>query len=153
MQEHPIWLANLQYCSLSLGFQHEELSKERLCPRALLFGFLLQPSVLILAGVELIFFRVASMRLHFGSVLKTGKFSLLLSSAYTMSRPFLLLTPPHQRVGWGCTRSWDGTLLGQLAQTNQRGISYHMKSHAAYKAGGRRRKGGMFRMTVFCLPK
>ena len=30
---------------------------------------------------------------------------LLLSSAYTESRPFLLLTPPHQRGGWGCTRS------------------------------------------------
>ena len=30
------------------------------------------------------------------SVDNTGMFSLLLSSAYTVSRPFLLLTPPHQ---------------------------------------------------------
>jgi len=37
------------------------------------------------------------------SVDNTGTFSLLLSSAYTEPRPFLLLTPPHQRVGWGCT--------------------------------------------------
>ena len=35
------------------------------------------------------------------SVDNTGMLSLLLSSAYTESGPFLLLTPPHQRVGWG----------------------------------------------------
>ena len=39
------------------------------------------------------------------SVDNTGMFWLLLSSAYTESRPFLLLTPPHQRAGWGFTRS------------------------------------------------
>jgi len=33
---------------------------------------------------------------------------LLLSSAYTESRPFLLLTLPHQQEGWGWTRSWEG---------------------------------------------
>ena len=47
-------------------------------------------------------------------------FSLLLSSSYTESRPFLLLTPPHQWVGWGCTRSWEGTQLGQLTPADQR---------------------------------
>ena len=56
----------------------------------------------------------------------TGMFSLLLSSAYTESRPFLLLTPPHQRGGWGCTRSWEGTQRGQLTPTDQRDIPYHM---------------------------
>ena len=34
------------------------------------------------------------------SVDNTGMFSLPLSSAYTEPRPFLLLTPPHQRGGW-----------------------------------------------------
>jgi len=36
-------------------------------------------------------------------------FQLMLSSAYTESRPFQLLTPPHQQVGWGCIRIWEGT--------------------------------------------
>ena len=43
------------------------------------------------------------------SVDHTEMVSLLLSSACTESRPFLLLTPPYQRVGWGCTRGWEGT--------------------------------------------
>jgi len=41
------------------------------------------------------------------SVDNTGMFSLLLGSAYTESRPFLLLAPLHQRVDCGCTRSWE----------------------------------------------
>ena len=87
------------------------------------------------------------------SVDNTGRFSLLLSSAHTESRPFLLLTPPHQRVGWGCTRSWEGTWLGQLTPTVQRDIPYHMVSCSAYTAGGRRRKGGDIRSGGVCLPK
>jgi len=57
--------------------------------------------VLVLAGLELIYFIVASMfwicAEH--SADNTGMFSLLLSSVYTQSRPFLLLTPPHQQGG------------------------------------------------------
>ena len=75
-------------------------------------------------------------------------FLLLLSSAYTESRSFLLLTPPHQQIGWGCTRSWEGTQLGQLTPTDPRDIPDHMMSCLAYKAGGRRRKGGTFRITA-----
>ena len=86
--------------------------------------------MLVLAGIELIFFIVAGMGLRFGFVLKTvliiEVFSLLLSSAYTESRPFLLLTPPHQWAGWGCTRSWEGTQPGQLTPTDQRDIPHHM---------------------------
>jgi len=37
-----------------------------------------------------------------------GMFLLLLSSTSAESRPFLPLTPPHQRAAWGCTRSWEG---------------------------------------------
>jgi len=41
------------------------------------------------------------------SVDNTGKFQILLSGAYTESKPFLPLAPPHQQVGWGCTSSRD----------------------------------------------
>jgi len=72
------------------------------------------------------------MVLYFGFVLKTvdntGVFQLLLGSAYTEPRHFLLLTPPHQRVGWGCTRGWEGTQPGQLTPTDQSDVPYHMMS-------------------------
>ena len=65
--------------------------------------------VLVLAGIELIFFIVVSMGLFWicaeNSVDNTEMFPLLLSSADTGSRPFLLLTPSHQQAGWGYTRS------------------------------------------------
>lgn len=35
----------------------------------------------------------------------TGIFSLLLSSPYTESQPFLLLITPDQQGVWGCTRT------------------------------------------------
>jgi len=44
------------------------------------------------------------------------KMDLLLSSAYTVSRPFLLLRLPWQWGGWRCTR-WEETQLGQLTPT------------------------------------
>jgi len=47
-----------------------------------------------------------------------------------------------QQVGWGCTRSWEGTQPGQLTPTDQRNIPYHKTSCSTYKAGGRRRKWG-----------
>ena len=84
------------------------------------------------------------------SVDNTGMFQLWLSRAYTVSRPFLLLTPPHQPGGWGCPRSWEGTQPGQLTPTDQRDIPYRMTSCAAYKAGGRRRKGGTFGVMAIC---
>jgi len=78
-------------------------------------------------------------------------FSLLLSSAYTESRPFVLLTLLLQQVGWGCTRSWDGTQLGQLTPPDQRDIPYPMASCSAYKVWGRRR--GDIRGDGVYLPK
>lgn len=102
--------------------------------------------MLVLAEmIELIFFIAASMGLCFGFVLKTvdnsGMFSLSLSRAYTESRSFLLLTPPHQRGGWGCTRSWEGTQLGQLTPADQRDIPDHMASCSAHKSGEEEGKG------------
>jgi len=46
------------------------------------------------------------------------------------------------QTGWECTKSWRRTQPGQLTPTDQRDILYHMMSHSATKAGGRRRKGG-----------
>ena len=112
--------------------------------------------VLVLAGIELIFCIVASMGLCFGFVLKTvliiqGCFRYCWA-ALTQSQG-LFCSPPHQRAGWGCTRSWEGTQPGQLTPTAQRDIPYHRTPCSAYKAGGRRRKGGTLGVMAFCLPK
>ncbi|XP_076190115.1 protein unc-93 homolog A isoform X3 [Aptenodytes patagonicus] len=80
--------------------------------------------------------------LLFGKISQFTGRKLLFALVLTESRPFLLLTPPHQRVGWGCTRSWEGTEPGQLTANDQRDNPHHMTSCSAYKAGGRRRKGG-----------
>jgi len=91
------------------------------------------------------------------SVDNTGMFELLLSSAYTESRLFLLLTSPHQRVGWGCTRNWEATQLGQLTPTDQRDVPYHMMSCSAYKAPAlyeEEGRGGVHNWSDdVCLPK
>ncbi|XP_066841479.1 uncharacterized protein [Anser cygnoides] len=50
------------------------------------------------------------------------------SSVYTRPRTFRLLALSCQRAGWGCSRSWEGTDPGQLTQTGQRGIPYHLTS-------------------------
>jgi len=78
----------------------------------------------------------------------TEMFSFLLSSTYTDSRSFLLLIPPHQRVGWGCTRIWEGTQLGQLTPTDQRDIPYH-DVMLSIQSWGKKKKAGDTGMTVF----
>ena len=78
------------------------------------------------------------------SVDNSEMFSLLLSSAYTV-KAF------SAWVG-GSTRIWEGTQVGQLTPTDQRDILDHMASCSTYKAGGRRRKGGMFGVMVFVSP-
>jgi len=40
-------------------------------------------------------------------------------------------------VGWRCTRSWEGTQLGQLSPADQRDIPDHMASRSAIKVGGK----------------
>jgi len=109
-----------------------------------------------LAGIELIFFILAGMGLCFGFVLKTILITLGCFSCFpavlTQSGPFLLLVPPHQQVGWGCTRSWEGTQLGQLTSGDQRDVPYRMTSWSATKAGRRRRKGDI-QSDGTCLPK
>ena len=65
----------------------------------------------------------------------------MLSSTHTESGPFLLLTPPHQRGGWGCARSWEGTQLGRLTPADQRDVPYHMMSCSIYKLGEKLARG------------
>ena len=77
--------------------------------------------VLVLAGVELMFFTVASMGLCFGFVLKTVLIiqrCFSYCSAYPVSRPFLLLTPPHQRGGWGGAQEAGGRDTARTADPN-----------------------------------
>jgi len=83
-------------------------------------------------------------------VANTGMLQLQLRSAYTESRPFLLLTPPASRLGMH--RSWEGTQLGQLTPTDQKDIPYHMTSCSSCKAGRRRRKEGTFGVMMFVFP-
>jgi len=114
--------------------------------------------VLVLAEVELISFIVARMGLCFGFVLKivliTQRcFLLLLSSAHTASRSFLLLTLPHQRVGWGCTRIWEGTQPGQLTAAGQTDMPYDMTSYSAIKCWGKKKQGWNVQSDGICLPE
>jgi len=43
----------------------------------------------------------------------------------------------------------SGNTAHKLTSNGERDIPYHMTSCSAYKAGGRRRKGGTFRMLAF----
>ena len=86
----------------------------------------------VLAGRELIFFIVAGIRLCFGVVMKTvlvhtnvlviAEQSLHTLKACSVSHTAL----PVSRLGM--VRSWVGTQTGQLTQTGQRDIPYHMTS-------------------------
>jgi len=68
-------------------------------------GLLWSTVVLVLAGVELTFFLVASVRLCFGFVLETvlitqGCLSYR-SAVLTQSQGLFCSSSPHQRAGWG----------------------------------------------------
>ena len=76
------------------------------------------------------------------SVNNTEMFLLLLSSAYTEPRPFLLLTPPHQQVGWGCTSSWEGTQPGQLTPTDLKGYPMPYDVMLSIWSWGKKKEGG-----------
>lgn len=73
--------------------------------------------VLLLAGVELIFFRVAGRGLCFGFVLKTVRIIkrkfVVAEQGCTEPRPFLFLGLPHWQGSWG----YMGSLGGDAART------------------------------------
>jgi len=83
-----------------------------------------------------------------GFVLKTvlviqGCFSVLLSSAYAVPRPFPVLALPCQGVSRGWANGWEGTQLGK--PTDQRGIPDPVASCLAIKGeegGGKWTEGG-----------
>jgi len=114
--------------------------------------------VLVLTGIELFFFHNSLYGTIFwigdeNSIDNAEMFSSLLSSAYTESRPLLLLTLPHRQAGWGCTRTWEGTEPGQLTPKDQRDIPYHMMSCPAIKRGQKKKEGGDVWSDGICLLK
>lgn len=69
-------------------------------------------------------------------------FQFLPSSICTVSRPFWLLTEPHQPGGWRCRGVGMGTQTGQLTPDEQRHIPDHLALCLAYKGRGKMRKEG-----------
>lgn len=70
------------------------------------------------------------------------------------SKSFLLLTAPHQRIGWGCTRTWEGSQMGQLIPIIQRDI--HLVSHDAMfsiKSWGKKKEGRDIWSDAICPPR
>jgi len=53
-------------------------------------------------------------------------------------------TLPHQRVGWGKARSWEGTKPGQPISADRRDVPYHMTLCSATKVRGKKEQGGIF---------
>ena len=108
--------------------------------------------VLILAGIELIFFIVASRGLCFGFVLKTVLitqrcFHHCWAKAFSASHP----TPPARRLG--VHKKLGRDTAGTADPTWPKGYSIPYGSCSVYKAGGRRRKGGgIFGVMVFIFP-
>lgn len=96
-----------------------------------------------MAQVELVFFTVAKLGICFGFVLDTvlviqGYFSLLMSSAYRESRPFLLLTPPASNLD--VHRRWEVKQLGQLTYKRISHSIWHHTQHI--KLEEKERRGG-----------
>lgn len=74
----------------------------------------------------------------------TGIFLLLLNRACAVSRPFLLLPPPHQRGGWRA----QGVGRGHSWYSWPKDIPHCVTSCWAYRARGRRREHSEW----WCLP-
>ena len=85
-------------------------------------------SVLVLAGIGLIFSTVARMGLWFGFVLETALTTqgCLVPAEQRSHRAkgFAGPHPTHQPAGWGGTRSWEGTQPGQLTPADPRGMPH-----------------------------
>lgn len=77
-------------------------------------------SASVLAGTEFAFFTAAPVVLCFGYVAKLmlityGCFACLLAQPQGFLFPIL----PYWQLGWAQARIWEGTQLGQLAQTGR----------------------------------
>lgn len=74
------------------------------------------------------------------------------SSASTEPRPFQLPLLSFQRGGWGAPGA-GGAQPGQLTQTGQRDVPYHMATCSAIKAVVKEQEGGDNGSDGVCLPK
>ena len=96
--------------------------------------------VLVLAGLELIFFLTAGTVRCFGFKLKitlTTHHCFSCWAVLTLShRVFCFLCFPAKWGSWGCTRSWEGTEAGQLMQTDQTDVPHCMTLWSAIKPWG-----------------
>lgn len=86
--------------------------------------------------LELIFFLVALVALWFELMMKAAMVIHPWLSCYravlTASSPFQLLC---QWGSWGYTRSWKGPQPGQLTQSDQRDVTFHIVSCSTIKCG------------------
>ena len=67
-------------------------------------------------------------------------FSWFLSFTIVSIQKTIMLSPTWE--GWRGTGNWEGTQPGQLTQTSQRDIPYHMMSCWVYKLGEEEGSGG-----------
>ena len=111
--------------------------------------------MLLLAGIELTFFTVASMGLFWvcaeNSVDNTRMFLLPWSSAYTEARTFLLLTPPQQWGGWGAHAAGRGHSQDSWPQLAQ-GMFHAIRRHAQHVKLGDGGRGETFGVMAFVFP-
>lgn len=99
-------------------------------------------SVLVWAGVNFPhWYQAEIFCLSWEHADNPGVFSLLPSKAHPVPRPFLLHTQLQGGAGTGA-RAQEGAQQGQLIPADPKDIPSQMASCSAYKAGGRRRKGG-----------
>lgn len=107
------------------------------------------PLVLVLAGLELIFFIAAAIQQCFGfSIYNTGMFFHMADQHSHKVKAFLLLTPPH----WGCTRSWERTQPGQLSPADLRDIPDCITSCLVLQSWEKKEEGDIQSNSIF-LPK
>ena len=91
------------------------------------------PVVLISAGIELIFFLVAGTVLCFGFRMRI---MLITHRCFSCCWAVLTLVKDFSASHALPARSWEGAQPGQLTQTGQRDIPYHVTSCSVYKLGG-----------------
>ena len=85
------------------------------------------------------------------SVDNSGMFSLLLSSAYAASRPFLPLTPHVQWGGWDAQEVGRGHSRDSWSQLTQ-GIFQTIWGHAQHVKLGKKKEGGTLGAMAFVFP-
>lgn len=148
----PTFLINSDH---SHGHKKKNYISFKLIKRVIFIFCFLQVSlaaVLVLAGTELNFLsslESAMLWVCAGSRAGNSKiFSVLVGTAYTESKPFLLLTSSHQPGGWGCMRSWEVTVSTADAHWPKRYFRQH-SAMSAVRTVGKEKEWGKLRATLF----